>query len=83
MQTEEVEALLAEMDAYKEKYNKSFREKASLDVELVETKGLVDIFRVTIPAFVATAYGYSKVGKNNPSNQPVHGALIIQQISRY
>ena len=90
MQTEEVEALVAEMEAYKEKYSRSFREKASLDVELVEAKRLVEIFSGVIHAFVTATWVYPRVGEKSPSYQPLwcidHATdvmLLTCFISRY
>ena len=39
LQTEHVEVLAAELDTYKDKYSRSYRDRASLDAQLVETRG--------------------------------------------
>jgi len=48
---EETETLMAELDAYKEKYNRSYRERASLDAQLVDTKRSVENVRIVSASF--------------------------------
>ena len=42
---------MAELDAYKEKYNRSYRERASLDAQLVETKRSVEQAEIVSASF--------------------------------